>query len=58
MAYFINTNKHRGYLKNNLNVEMQNRKSLMVPEILKGFQYNSIKPGGKHKFFIFLIRFD
>jgi hypothetical protein len=45
MAYFINTNKHRGYLKNNLNVEMKNRKSLMVPEILRGFQA-TLKPGG------------
>lgn len=42
MAYFINTNKHRGYL-NNLNVNIRGRKSLVVPEILRGF--STLKPG-------------
>jgi hypothetical protein len=44
MAKYVNSNKARGYF-NNMNVDIKNRKSLMVPEILRGFQ-TTLKPGG------------
>ena len=48
MAYFINTNINRGLLRNNLNVELRNKQSLMVPELLRGFQID-FKGGGKRR---------
>jgi hypothetical protein len=46
MARYINAHKNRGFL-NKLNAEViKNKKSVVIPEILKDFQ-NNLKPGGR-----------